>query len=122
VDPDPGSGISGVKWDDIDSDFVSGTFIFVLDRPFPTTQVTAGFKTGAGIGFQQIAGPLCAPTPTPTPAVLAEEAPPRTAPDALPDTGGVGGTKSARGLPVPLAFLALGLVLMIVILARRVRN
>lgn len=122
VNPDPVTGLTGVKWDDIGSGFVSGTFTFVLDQSFAITQVTAGFKTGEGISFQDVEGPFCAPTPTPTPAVLSEAVSPATAPSGLPNTGGSDASESASGLAIPFALLALILIPMIVILGRRLRN
>ncbi|MBI3976488.1 MAG: hypothetical protein HY334_08870, partial [Armatimonadetes bacterium] len=101
VDPDPNLGLSGVKWDDIESGFLSGGFTFTLNQPFPTEQVTAGFKTGAGTTFQSVEGPSCPPPPTATPtatatpAVLPVVTGPTETPGALPETGaGSGGTGS----------------------------
>ena len=122
VDPDPATGLTGVKWDNIKSGFTSDTFTLVLSQSFPTQLVTAGFKTGAGIIFQDVQGPSCqTTTPSPTPTVSAAVQSPEPevlGASALPSTGArdpfdeTSASISVQGLLVGL-LAALGLAVVV---------
>jgi hypothetical protein len=76
VDPDPTTGISGIKWD-LEDDFDGNgnedgdedKFSFTLDAVFPVGTTDVGIKTGGQAGENQtatglIAGPHCGAAPT----------------------------------------------------------
>jgi len=78
--------------------------------------VTAAFKTGAGVTFQTVIGPVCplptpTPTPTPTPPVAGVVAGPTVSPSGLPPTGSSPGLTASRlwVVGIAVALLALGL-------------
>jgi hypothetical protein len=65
---DPTTGIVGVKWNNIASEFTSGTFTLVLNQNFAVdNNVPLAIKLGAGVIYGDIEGPTCAKTVTPTP-------------------------------------------------------
>ncbi len=58
VDPDPKTGVSGVKWD-LNDRFKIGEFTIVIDGHQDKGTVKIAGKGGTGVGIGEIYGPAC---------------------------------------------------------------